>query len=548
MKYGLKRFFFFILFIGAHQIQAQNWGWAVNGGGAGNDSYWAMKISKDKAHIYCAGPFEQTITIGTTVLTSVGSSDVVLSKYDTAGTLVWAERLGGGTGFDVASDMYEDDSSHLYISGVFNGKAVFGNDTLVAGGPGNCGFFAKYNSNGQQIWIKQTKGSGTCFCGDICVDKVGNIILAGAFTDSLTIGGISLFSKGSGDCFLAKLTPSGSVLWMQSAGGSGDDAIAGLNVDINNDIAITGWYANTAYFGSDTVTAIGPGANIFVAKYTTSGTNKWVRTAGGIASSYGSWLASDHKGNQYVVGYIGNSSVSFDTTSITCAGKTDIFIAKYDAMGNRKWVRRLGGPGFDESYYSVTDYDGNTFLTGRYTPYIPGNPIHNSEFLVAKYDSSGVMKWLKTATGLSSTFSESTELSYDQFNNLFIAGNYSSTCVFNGDSIGCSGGWDMCLVKLHDSTGIVNSIETYMQSYSLNVFPNPFSEYITMRIDGISNEELTIVFIDVLGREISSKKIKLETDGHTEVLLTYPEAPKGLYFIQIRAPGSYAKGVKILKD
>ena len=49
---------------------------------------------------YVTGNFEDTATFGAgepneTTLTSAGSSDILVAKYDPSGALVWAKRAGG---------------------------------------------------------------------------------------------------------------------------------------------------------------------------------------------------------------------------------------------------------------------------------------------------------------------------------------------------------------------------------------------------------------------------------------------------------------------
>ena len=543
----MRKLFLYAFFsLSSFFCYSQNWKWVADGGGLGNDEYWAIKLSKDHANVYAAGPFEQTAKIGSTFLTSAGSADILLSKYDTAGNVVWAKRIGGGAGYDAPTEIFEDDSSHIYVFGVFQGKAGFGSDTLLAGASGDGAFYAKYDSNGQQIWIKQMHGNGICYSGEIRTDMNGDLLISGQFSDSLSIDTITIVSKGLGDCFLAKLSPNGNVHWVRTAGGTGDDGISGMNVDKNNNIMITGYFTDNAMFGSNAIIGTPSQPNAFVSKYSSSGTNLWVKSGGGNARTYGSWITSDLANNYYVVGYF-YGTVHFDSTALTSAGKDDIFIARYDANGNRKWAKRLGDVGYDEAYYSVTDNSGNSFLTGRYTPTISGIPNPNSEFLVAKIDSSGILKWLKTSGMKRNAYGESSECAFDNSNNLYVGGFFQGINYFDSDSVVCNGGWDMCLAKLHDSTGIVSSITDLVEPIHVTIYPNPCIGEITLDLSGVIFDDLTISISNVLGQEMQKSQIKATEEGHIHTTIILPGLPSGIYLVQIKYGSRYVRKKIIVK-
>jgi hypothetical protein len=76
-------------------------------------------------------------------------------------------------------------------------------------------------------------------------------------------------SAGADDIFVAKYSATGSLLWARRMGGSGADAGAGIAVDGADDAYATGAFSGTATFGTTTLTSAG-GLDIFVAKLTQS--------------------------------------------------------------------------------------------------------------------------------------------------------------------------------------------------------------------------------------------------------------------------------------
>ncbi|MCB0783243.1 MAG: hypothetical protein KDC02_03265, partial [Flavobacteriales bacterium] len=75
-------------------------GWARQIGDVGNEVGYSLVLD-DAGNITLAGVFEGTVDMdpgtGTTQLTSVGYSDMFVSKLDPAGDLIWARQLSPTT-------------------------------------------------------------------------------------------------------------------------------------------------------------------------------------------------------------------------------------------------------------------------------------------------------------------------------------------------------------------------------------------------------------------------------------------------------------------
>ena len=545
MKYF--RYISFILFIlSSSSGVAQSWKWVQRGGGPGYDDYWGITLSRNKACLYSTGPFEQTIAIGLNTLTSFGNNDVVIAKYDTSGNVLWAKHAGGGPGFDSGTSICEDDSSNIYVTGIFNGIAIFDNDTLRSQSSGNCSFLAKYDFNAHLVWIKQTSGTGTCFSNAVLIDKMGNIVIGGQYTDSILFGATTVVSQGLGDCFLAKYTPMGNLMWVETGGGAGDDAISGIAVDSANNIVCSGWFSQTAHFGSNVVTG-GPNSHVLITKFSSAGINLWADKSGGSGTSAGSWNSIDSQGNSYVVGSF-SGTIQFDSTSITSSGSNDIFIIKTDKDGLLKWVKRLGDTGNDMGYGIATDNSGNSFITGMFALAAPGQQAGYTNFFVTKYDSSGAFKWLKLVSGKPNANGRAASIVSDNCNNIYIGGDFTSICYFDSDSIQSAGNWDMCIAKLHDEAGFVNSVAEFSKSFQVNAFPNPFMNNLMLTINGIQNQNVEISLLNLLGQEFYSGIINSGYGNYSQISIPCNNLSSGTYLLKIRAATGAIKCLKLVKN
>ena len=155
-------------------------------------------------------------------------------------------------------------------------------------------------------------------------------------------------------------------LWAKRAGGtSGDNGMA-IAVDGDGNSYVTGRFTGTSSFNGTSLTSAGY-TDIFVAKYNSSGAFLWVKRAGGtgFTTATGADIAVDGFGNCYVTGWF-SETVSFNGTSLTFAGGNDIFVAKYNSSGDFLWVKQAGGTGNDIGWGIAVDASGNSYVTGLF--------------------------------------------------------------------------------------------------------------------------------------------------------------------------------------
>lgn len=151
--------------------------------------------------------------------------------------------------------------------------------------------------------------------------------------------------------------------WAKSANG----ASYSIATDSNGNSYVTGSFnSSTITIGSFTLTnsSAGNHNDLFIAKYDALGNVIWAKSAGGSNDDVAESIAVDANGNTYITGYFISSSITFGTTTLNNAGIENIFVAKYDLSGNAIWAKSAGGTQFDEGKSICVDAIGNTYLTG----------------------------------------------------------------------------------------------------------------------------------------------------------------------------------------
>src|SRR5882724_3567306 len=202
-----------------------------------------------------------------------------------------------------------------------------------------------------------------------------------------------------------------SWIHAHSFGGSGDDFAWAIKVGPDDHQYVTGSFSSTAQFAHTTLVSAG-GTDIFLAKYGRSGELRWIVRAGGADDDSGQALDFDRAGNVYLTGWFTNSatfgSTDGATTTVTGTAQATIFLAKYRPSGALVWVQTGDSP-FDlnNGYGVAVDAaEGAVYVTGRAsndTTFSAANGENNTvpgnsswHMFLVKYDTSGNFQWGQT--------------------------------------------------------------------------------------------------------------------------------------------------------
>ena len=193
---------------------------------------------------------------------------------------------------------------------------------------------------------------GYDYASDLTVDPDGNIIVAGYYDGLATFGGFSLDPIGGGDIYIAKYTNTGTVLWAISAGGTSYDQPYSVTTDRLGNIIVTGLFNGVAIFGTTTLNSFG-GNDVFVAEYSSDGLFKWAKQGGGQGSDIGFEVTTDNQNNVIVTGSF-TQFATFGQFSVQSSNQWgDIFAVKYDALGNEQWLQAAYNLSSGSSFYNI---------------------------------------------------------------------------------------------------------------------------------------------------------------------------------------------------
>jgi hypothetical protein len=298
-------------------------------------------------------------------------------------------------------------------------------------------------------------------------DNSGNVLVAGKYEavgPGANFSGTVVPCTGNHDIFLASYSPSGSLNWIRTAGGTDGDYAEAVTTDkssfiyISGEIEKSGGNGLISFSGSNITLQVAYDNDVFVAKYDMSGNLQWARSFGGGESEKGLCCAHDPAGNIYVCGYYTNTTV-VNGNNVSGYGGRDIYVAKYDPNGTFQWFKNFGSAGRDEAKSIKCDAAGNVYICGMFSKNCTFGSVtlntYNAtsyfDMFVAKLDGSGNVTWVKTG---GSDFDEVAWcITADNSGKIYLTGEFNAYADFGGGNTLTTTGSANIFVACYDNSG-----------------------------------------------------------------------------------------------
>jgi hypothetical protein len=516
-------------------LEAQNepgWQWASHAGGTAYEHSTSIAVDS-QGNQYVTGWFGGNASFGSTTLTNSGHGDIFICKLDPAGNFLWAKKAGGASS-EAGCGIAVDSQGNPYVTGYFEGSASFGSTTLTASGYSDI-FVCKLDTDGNFLWVKQAGGTSWEDSRAIAVDSAGNILVTGWFLDSASFGSITLTESGLGDSYVCKLDPAGNFLWARQAGGTGGDIGYSIAVDSSGNSLVTGWFSDNASFGATTLT----GGGIFFCKLDPAGNFLWANQAGGTSSG----IAVDSAGNSYVTGWF-QGSASFGDTTLTSSGYQDIFVCKLDPDGDFLWATRAGGTYYDWGVSNgnaiAVDSQGNQYVTGHFDLITSFGNISltsggEDDIFVCKLDTAGNFLWAKQAGGTYDDWGNA--IAVDNQGNQFVTGCFQGSASFGSTTLTSGGEDDIFIARIGSGTPVDDPAvpELAEHSFLYPAWPNPCrrGQNASIKVVVAQRESGCLSVYNLRGELIFRGEL---ASGEHVISLDSHELPSGIYFYRLATP------------
>jgi gliding motility-associated-like protein len=564
---------------------AQRFRWAQGASGTGIVYY---RSATDKhGNVYVTGYYQGTANFSGTSITSAGSQDIFLAKYDTTGALLWVSSAGS-IGYDIGYSCAVDSADNCYVVGTFSGTCTFSNGKAAYSFGSTDAFVAKYNKNGLCQWVNRF-GSATAeqAYGVDCTPN-GTVFVTGYFTglcyflsQTFPLSNRTLTATGSYNIFLAKYFNNGVIDWVRSGGGGGYNYGFDVTVDDSANAYIVGWYQGSASFYDDQYNtpvfsislnnSSSSWYNGFIVKYDKNGHPKWAQNCpSGCQYGYAYAIAGDGYGNIFVTGYYYGTATFGSFTLTSPSSGYGSFIAKLNTNGVFEWVNNIisSGNSFAWGYDVAANASGACFVTGyEYgwgarswicnTPFPSYNATSGSYYHCygVKYKSNGDCGWsIRGTSDKNSGYAYGYGVSVNDFGSVYISGFNTNDLKFylNGDTVTSYGNvsgstWGSFLSHWEDDNFIVID-RTKLSLCPGDSFYLPFHAYGVYADSNIYRAQLS----DGNGGFQSFQYVgqKTTTSSLDSILVHIPvNLPNGLgYRFRVEASAPLTRSNKSLND
>jgi hypothetical protein len=289
-------------------------------------------------------------------------------------------------------------------------------------------------------WAFTSANNGTHSWTAKAYDAAGNSASSSAVSLTVNIG----------------VSSGGDTLWAKGFGGSsGQDYGETVAVDkYDNSIVMAGVISGPVDLGGGPLND----GDIFIAKYSASGTRLWSKSFATTGSKLTvEKIAVDNAGNVVLTGTF-EGTVNFGggplTSTFNYYKYHDMFMVKFSPSGAFLWSKSFGGAGWETPYDLTIDSNDNIIIVGGFS----GGMTLGGESLISYAADTFVAKFTSTGNHIWSTNFESTStdlgsgVTTDISGNVVVVGSFGGTVDFGGGPL-TSSVVDMYVVKLSSAAG-----------------------------------------------------------------------------------------------
>lgn len=369
-----------------------------------------------------------------------GLTDALVAKFNPDGQRIWMTFLGGNN-YDVGQSLALDGAGNLYVGGY--SYASWGTP-VRAFANGVDAFVARLGSDGALQWHAFLGGLST----DMAVGLAPTPTGVAAIGISLAAWGTPLRAYTSGtDTYVAGLDANGLLLWNTFLGGAGNDSASRLSAAADGTLHVIG---HSSLSWGAPVNAHAGGTDAYVASVGPAGALTWNTFFGSAADDYGYGIAEDDSGHLFAVGV---SASTWGAPQSPHSVGTDGFLARLDsATGLLQWHTFMGSASATTAAdVAVENSRGTIFVTG-YSDGPFGQTWHpytaSADVFLAEFAPAGALQ--RTAFFGDVGFDVATALAFDPTSRaVFIAGYSSASWGDTDDAVfSYNGGLDGFIARI----------------------------------------------------------------------------------------------------
>ncbi len=414
----------------------------------------------------------------------VGASDyptgavrhyVHLLKTDSEGNKVWEKAFNNGSPFPNPPSIDEG----RFIQELSDGNYLLGGYRQIESSNSSM-FLAKLTELGDTVWTRDIAFmTDPCLGFSALIDPNGDYLIAGKRRDLIA---------GTENVYLAKTDSDGNLLWTKQyfEADNQNSEILDIKATTDQGYILVGSLDN----------------ELLVIKTDQQGNSVWTKSFG-LSNQDKAHAVAVNSDGSYIVG---GSSVGF-------VGYTP-FLIKLNAAGEKVWEKSIPDLLVGGVSGLIIDDAADIVVTGSkfsfFSNYAP-------EGFLAKLDADGELRWLNK-------FEDP---------NLQFHGHSVRQTSDGGYIIGGGSSTGMLLIKT-DNNGVFdlsNATANPTEILSLNLSPNPTSDWLTIHLPQGNKDLLELTIFDYHGRLVGKTAI---SSNASVVTYSVADLPAGSYVVRIQ--------------
>ncbi|PWA04723.1 T9SS type A sorting domain-containing protein [Flavobacterium psychrotolerans] len=365
----------------------------------------------------------------------------------------------------------------------------------------------KLSSTGQVEWEKSLGGTNLDIANSIQQTTDGGYIVAG---ESASHDGGVIVGYGWVDCWIVKLSSTGTIQWQKKIGGSGYDRACSIQLTTDGGYIVAG----ETKFADGYLSGYHGDSDYYIVKLSSTGTIQWQKSLGGAGYDVASSIQQTTDGGYIVAGE--TQSVDGDVTGNH--GGSDYWIVKLNGIGTIQWQKSIGGAGYDEASSIQQTTDGGYIVAGE-TQSVDGDVSGNhggADYWIVKLNGIGTIQWQKSVGG--SGYDAASSIQQTADGGYIIAG---ATGFNDGDvTTGIHGSSDYWIVKLAADP----LATTTFNQKGFTIAPNPVKSVLNFQFPNETAIDRVII------NDLTGKTVLQQTQNANYI--NVQSLAKGIYILQ----------------
>jgi hypothetical protein len=359
--------------------------WAQRYAAPGEQRVRGVAVDKT-GRIDVVAQLQDTITIGQDMPESAGSEDILLFQLDADGKPRWSRTYGDPALQEVAAVSVSSADETIAMAGRFSGQipqlGIATNSAAV--------YTAQIDATGAYTNRRQQNNSDHYW--GLGRDAQDRLLIAGDYLATYDAGGgKTLTAVGGHDGLVAWQNPDLGRALAVNVGSPGEDAMLAVAGDGASEVFAVGYVSGVP--DVEAGLAWGGGKDILVARFGPNGEVRWAKTFGDTADQLARDVAVDADGHVIVVGEFAGT-VDFGTGPLTSAGGLDAFVVAFDPSGAPLWAKRFGDASDQSARAVAVDSARSVLVTGDFEGAVDfgGGKLESAgktDAFLARFDANG---------------------------------------------------------------------------------------------------------------------------------------------------------------